>query len=72
MLGVIGATNLKPNINVRQRTAGEFAGKLKGIIEGMKTRDLSQRVMSDELNGLGIKAAKGEGMGSDSIAKSYE
>ena len=38
----------------------------------MKARDLSQRATSDELNGLGVKAAKGEGMGSDSIAKSYE
>jgi DNA invertase Pin-like site-specific DNA recombinase len=59
MLGAAGAANLKPNIEERQQAAEEFAGKLKGVIEGMKARGLSQRAMCDELNKLGIKTARG-------------
>ncbi|TAL62174.1 MAG: recombinase family protein [Legionella sp.] len=59
ILGAAGATNLKPNIEARQEAADEFANKLKGIIEGMKAQGLSQRAMLEELNGLGIKTAKG-------------
>ncbi|MDP2852125.1 MAG: recombinase family protein [Gallionella sp.] len=59
ILGAAGATNLKPNIEARQKAADEFANKLKGIIEGMKAQGLSQRAMLGELNGLGIKTAKG-------------
>jgi DNA invertase Pin-like site-specific DNA recombinase len=59
ILGSAGATNLKPNIEQRQQAANEFAGKLKGIIEGMKARGLSQRAMCVELNQLGIKTPRG-------------
>lgn len=59
ILGAAGAANLKPNIEKRQQAADKFAGKLKGIIEGMKARGLSQRAMIAELNGLDIKTAKG-------------
>lgn len=59
VLGAAGATNLKPNVEQRRRAANEFAGKLKGVIEGMKARGLSQRAMCDELNQLGIKTACG-------------
>lgn len=59
VLGAAGAANLKPNIEERQQAAEEFAGKLKGVIEGMKARGLSQRAMCDELNKLGIKTARG-------------
>jgi DNA invertase Pin-like site-specific DNA recombinase len=59
VLGAAGATNLKPNIEQRQQAAGEFAVKLKGVIEGMKVRGLSQRGMCAELNQLGIKTARG-------------
>jgi DNA invertase Pin-like site-specific DNA recombinase len=58
-LGVAGAANLKPNIEARQQAADEFAGKLRGIIDGMKARGLSQRTMCKELNELGIKTARG-------------
>lgn len=50
---------MKPNIEARHQAAAEFAGKLKGVIDGMKARGLSQRVMCEELNDLGIKTAKG-------------
>jgi len=59
ILGVAGATNLKPNIEERQKDADVFANKLKGVITGMKARGLSQRAMCVELNELGIKTAKG-------------
>jgi len=59
VLGAAGAANLKPNIEQRQQAASNFAGKLKGVIEGMRARGLSQRAMVAELNGLGIKTARG-------------
>jgi DNA invertase Pin-like site-specific DNA recombinase len=59
VLGAAGAANLKPNIEQRQQAADEFADKLKGVIEGMKARGLSQRAMRDELNRLGIKTVRG-------------
>jgi DNA invertase Pin-like site-specific DNA recombinase len=59
VLGAAGAANLKPNIEQRQQAAVEFAAKLRGAIEGMKARGLSQRAMRDELNRLGIKTARG-------------
>lgn len=59
VLGAAGAMNLQPNIEQRQQAANEFAGKLKGIIEGMKARGLSQRAMCDELNQLGVTTARG-------------
>lgn len=59
VLGAAGAANLKPNIEQRQQAAAEFAGKLRGVIEGMKARGLSQRAICGELNRLGVKTAKG-------------
>ena len=59
VLGAAGAANLKPNIEARQQAANDFTGKLRGIIEGMKARGLTQRAMCDELNSLGVKTAKG-------------
>lgn len=56
---MLGAANLKPNIEACQQAACDFAGKLKGTIEGMKARVLSQRAMCSELNQLGVKTAKG-------------
>ena len=63
VLGKAGAANLKPNIEARQKAAGDFAGKLKGIIEGMKAQGLTQRAICAELNTLGIKTAKGGNWG---------
>jgi len=59
ILGAAGAANLKPNIEQRQKAASEFAGRLKGVIEGMIARELTQRAMVAELNSLGIKTARG-------------
>jgi DNA invertase Pin-like site-specific DNA recombinase len=59
VLGAAGATNLKPNIEQRQQAAAEFAGNLKGIIESMMARGLSQRAMCEELNKLGVPTARG-------------
>lgn len=59
VLGAAGAQNLKRNIEERQAEADAFAQKLKGVVEGMKARSLSQRAMVAELNNLGIKTAQG-------------
>jgi len=59
VLGAAGAANLKPNIEARQKAAADFAGKLKGNVEGMKARGLTQRQMVAEMSTLGIKTAKG-------------
>jgi len=59
VLGAAGAANLKPNIEERQQAADAFASKLKGNVEGMKARGLTQRQMVAEMNMLGIKTAKG-------------
>lgn len=59
ILGAAGAANLKPNIEERQAGADAFAEKLRRHIERMKADGLSQRAMVAELNGLGIKTAKG-------------
>lgn len=58
-LGTAGRANLKPNIEQRQQAANDFAENLRGVIEGMKSRGLTQLAMVDELNRLGIKAARG-------------
>jgi DNA invertase Pin-like site-specific DNA recombinase len=51
--------NLVANIEERQEAADVFANKLRGMVDGMKARGLTQRAMVDELNGLGIRTAKG-------------
>jgi DNA invertase Pin-like site-specific DNA recombinase len=58
-LGVAGAANLQPNIEMRQLAADGFACKLRGQLEGFRLRGLSQRQMVAELNTLGIRAANG-------------
>ena len=58
-LGVAGAANLQPNIEMRQATANGFAQRMRGQIEGFKLRGLSQRQMVAELNALGIRSASG-------------
>lgn len=60
VLGIAGASNLKPNIEKRQADALAFAEKLRGQIEGFKLRKLSQRQMVEELNHLGIRTAQGK------------
>lgn len=58
-LGVAGAANLRPNLEIRQAAADGFAQKMRGQIEGFKLRGLSQRQMVGELNSLGIRTSKG-------------
>lgn len=58
-LGVAGAANLRPNIQMRQADADSFAQKLHGQLEGFRLRGLSQRQMLAELNSLGIRTVKG-------------
>lgn len=58
-LGTAGAANLRPNIEERQQAASAFAGRLRGAIDGMKARGLSQRAMVAELNDLGVDAPRG-------------
>lgn len=58
-LGITGPANLRPNIEARQAEANAFAQKLRGILDDLKKRGLSQRLQVAELNKLGIKAAKG-------------
>ncbi len=59
ILGTAGPKNLKRNIEERQAEADAFAKKLGGVVEGMKSRGLSQRKMVEELNALGIKTPQG-------------
>lgn len=55
--------NLVANVAERQAAADEFAAKLKGMVEGMKARGMTQRAMVEELNSLGIKTAQGGAWG---------
>lgn len=57
--GVAGAANLKPNLDERRQDAINFGVKLTPIFESMKARNLSHRKMVEELNCLGIGAARG-------------
>ena len=51
--------NLVANVAERQQAAEAFAAKLAGVLEGMKSRGLSQRAMVVELNGLGVRTHHG-------------
>ena len=57
--GTAGKFNLKPNIELRQQRAKDFAKSLHGVFEGFRLRGLTQRQMVAELNQLGIKTARG-------------
>lgn len=59
VLGKAGPANLKPKIEERRANAQAFAEKLRGVVDGMKARGLSQRNMVAELNTLGVKAHQG-------------
>ena len=63
VLGIAGATNLKPNIEARKQVAYDFANKLKNTILEKQGAGLSQRQIVAELNNLGIKTAKGGAWG---------
>jgi len=59
VLGRAGAANLSRNIELRRQTANAFAGKLFVLLQGFRAAGMSQRMMVEQLNQLGIKAAKG-------------
>lgn len=59
VLGRAGSDNLRPNVEARQKTADNFAEKLRPLFDGMKTRGLSQRNMVTELNKIGVPAPRG-------------
>ncbi|MDN7587273.1 recombinase family protein [Burkholderia seminalis] len=58
-LGATGPTNLKANIEQRQREADSFALSLAPVINGFRAQGMSQRKMVDALNRLSIRAARG-------------
>lgn len=58
-LGVAGPRNLRANLAARQAAADEFASRLAGIIEGFRSRGLTQRSMAVELNLAGVAAPRG-------------
>ncbi len=51
----VGLAKLRQNVEERQARAAAFAGRLSGLIAGLKARGLSQRAMVAELNGAGSK-----------------
>jgi DNA invertase Pin-like site-specific DNA recombinase len=58
-LGAAGHSNLRPNIEIRQAAADDFARKLQAILASFRAQGLSQRQQVKELNSLGVKTAKG-------------
>lgn len=59
VLGTAGPSNLKPNLEGRQKAAQEFAERLRPLFDGMKARNVSQRQMADELNSASVPAHGG-------------
>lgn len=59
VLGMAGPSNLRPNVEARQKVAQEFAEKVRGLFDGMTARGLSQRKMAEELNAVGVPAQRG-------------
>jgi len=59
VLGAAGPSNLKPNLEGRQKAAQAFAEKLRPLFDRMKVSKLSQRKMADELNAIGVPAVSG-------------
>lgn len=58
-LGLRGRDNLRPNLEARQRSAKEFAERLRPTLENMRQRGLSQRAMVAELNAVRLPAPQG-------------
>jgi len=58
-LGSAGAANLKPNIEARQDAADAFAEGLRPVLEGLRSKGLSQRAMLVALNDARVSAPKG-------------
>jgi DNA invertase Pin-like site-specific DNA recombinase len=58
-LGKAGASNLRPNIEERQRAADAFAQRMSPLFAGMIARGMSQRAMVTELNSVKVPAPQG-------------
>jgi DNA invertase Pin-like site-specific DNA recombinase len=58
-LGRVGAVNLRPNIQQRRELAQAFADRLSAMFSDMRSRGLSQRGMTSELNEIGVPAPGG-------------
>lgn len=59
VLGATGPANLKRNIAERKDAAELFARKLSGVLTSFQAAGMTQRQMVEELDALGIKAARG-------------
>jgi DNA invertase Pin-like site-specific DNA recombinase len=59
VLGATGPTNLRANIEARQKAADAFAKSVENIFTGFTAAGLTQRAMAEELNRLGIACARG-------------
>lgn len=58
-LGTTARANLKQNLEARTDAANAFAERLSGVLLGFKAAGMTQRQMVDQLNNLGISAARG-------------
>lgn len=58
-LGVAGKNNLRLNIQERKNESLSFANNLTVVLNSFKSANLTQRQIVNELNLLGIKAARG-------------
>jgi DNA invertase Pin-like site-specific DNA recombinase len=59
VLGRMGPVNLRPDVEQRMQAADEFAGGLAPVLAGFRQAGLTQLAMVEQLNRLGIKAARG-------------
>jgi DNA invertase Pin-like site-specific DNA recombinase len=58
-LGKAGMSNLRPNVEARQRTATKFAERLRPTVTAMIARGLSHRALVEELNSIRVPAPQG-------------
>lgn len=58
-LGMTGPRNLRHSLVRCRAQANAFAERLRGVLDGLRARGLSQRAIADELNALGIKSPRG-------------
>lgn len=56
----LGNPNLKADNTKRAAAAQAFAESLRATLSGLQSQGLSQRRMVDQLNGMGVKTARGD------------
>lgn len=59
VLGAAGPANLKRCLEDRKAAADARVAPLANVLQGMRDRQLSLRDMANELNAMGVKAARG-------------